>query len=138
MYLVDTNVISEIAKKDPDAKALAWITEHDSELFLSSITIEEMRFGALALPKGKRRTQLQNTVDEIVATYESRIWVFDAAAAECCAEYHVSAISIGRTPTIEDLMIAAIATCHGATVVTRNIRDFDYLGVDTLNPFQAD
>lgn len=136
MYLVDTNVIAEIVKAKPNAAVIAWIAQHDQELYLSSITIEEMRFGALALPDGKKRTQLLKTIDDLVASYRSRIWAFDATAAEQCAHFHHDAITVGRTPSIEDLMIAAIGACRRATVVTRNIKDFAYLKVSTFNPFE--
>ena len=138
MYLVDTNIVSELAKKKPNASVIAWMQDHESEMCLSVITIEEMRFGALNLPEGKRQDMLNATIDAIVEQYGERVWPLDVAAAEQCAAYHVKAIDVGRTPTIEDLMIAAICTCHDATLATRNVKDFDYLGVPVVNPFDSD
>lgn len=135
MYVVDTNVISELVKPHPNEDVLAWLRDNERDLFLTVITIEEMRFGALCLPEGKRKHALWQSIDELVSTYAHRVLPFDAPAAERCAEFHHSAISQGYIPTIEDLMIAALCACSGATLVTRNIRDFAYLDVDLFNPF---
>lgn len=134
-YLVDTNVVSEYAKKVPDQKVLSWIESAQDELYLSVVTIEELRFGELMLPKGKRRDMLSEIIDSLLAAYGERIWPFDAEAAQQCAILHRYAVASGRTATLEDLMIAAIAKQHGATVATRNVRDFDYLDVPCFNPF---
>ncbi|HIS39243.1 MAG TPA: type II toxin-antitoxin system VapC family toxin [Candidatus Aphodovivens avistercoris] len=136
-YVVDTNVVSELTKAQPNASAVAWISRHAADALLTAITIEEMRFGCLMLPEGKRRAKLSETIDRIVDVYASRILSFDAHAAEECARLHCLAIGKGRTPAIEDLMIAALCVCHDATLVTRNVRDFDCLGIEVLNPFEV-
>lgn len=136
IYIVDTNIISELVKRDPNASVLKWMENHSSSLYLTVVTIEEMRFGALMLPEGKRRAMLLETIDRIVDVYGSRTFSFDAQAAEECARLHCLAIKSGRTPTIEDLMIAAICLCHDAALVTRNVKDFDYLGIELVNPFE--
>lgn len=135
-YIVDTNVVSELAKQQPNADAVRWLVAHEDQALLTAITIEEMRFGCLMLPDGKRKRKLSETIDRITDVYSSRTLPFDAAAAEQCAQLHVSAIKQGRTPSIEDLMIAALCICHDATLVTRNTKDFDYLGISTVNPFE--
>lgn len=135
MYVVDTNIVSELVKATPDARVLSWLTAHERDLYLTAITVEEMRFGALCLPEGKRKRTLSSAIDEIVTTYAHRTLPFDIAAAEVCARYHRQAIASGFTPTIEDLMIAAICTCSGASLATRNVHDFDYLDIEVVNPF---
>lgn len=135
-YLADTNVISEAMKKAPDARAMAWLDAHQDKLSISAITIEELRFGEYLMPKGKRRRKLHELIDGIVALYGDRTLPFDAKAAEFCAAFHELAISCGRTPTIEDLMIAAIANSAHCTLATRNVRDFDYLPIPVVNPFE--
>lgn len=135
-YLVDTNVISEVCKKAPNDAVISWLSAHSDNLHLSVVTIEEMRFGQLMMPKGKRRTALGNIIDSLVAQFSSKILLFDIGAADICAELHEKAISAGRNPTFEDLMIAAIAKQAGHEVVTRNVKDFDYLDIAIVNPFE--
>ncbi len=135
-YVADTNVVSELTKGVPNAAVMRWMAEHDQDLHLTSITVEEMCFGELMLPKGKRRSKLREIIDELVAGFASKIWVFDTPAAERCAALHRYAVASGRTPSIEDLMIAAICQEHGAALVTRNVKDFDYLGIEYVNPFE--
>ena len=135
-YIVDTNVVSELTKKQPNLHVIEWLEEHSSELFLTVVTVEEMRFGCLMMPAGKRRDKLAETIDALVESYASRIFDFETHVAEECARLHAQAIEAGRTPTIEDLMIAALCVCHDAVLVTRNVRDFDYLGIEVVNPFE--
>lgn len=134
-YLIDTNVVSEVCKKEPVSQVMDWLNANARSLYLSVITIEEMRFGEFMMPKGKRRTKLGKMIDALVESYAERTLCFDVKAAEKCAALHELAISAGRTPSIEDLMIAAIAQANDLTVATRNVRDFDYLGVSVLNPY---
>ncbi len=136
MYVVDTNIISELLKRQPDARVMKWLDTHADELLLSSVTVEELRFGQLLLDEGKKSRALAQGIDALVRGYASRILPFDTAAAEQCARYYEQAISCGRTPTIEDLMIAAICTCGRHTLATRNVRDFSYLGLPVVNPFE--
>lgn len=137
LYIADTNVISELVKKEPSPNVLGWCESHEDELALTVVTIEEMHFGALMLPEGKRRTKLLETIAQIIDVYESRTFSFDVRAALECARLHRKAIAAGRTPAIEDLMIAAICICQDATLATRNVRDFDYLGILLVNPFEG-
>ena len=134
-YLIDTNVISELCKKRPNAAVLLWLTDHDEGLYLSAITIEELRFGELMMPKGKKREALHHIIDNLVENYEGRVLSFDNIAAEACTVFHERAIAVGRTPTIEGLMIAAIASTNDLVLTTRNVRDFEYLDIEIENPF---
>lgn len=136
-YLIDTNVISEIMKRRPSESVLSWMVENQSNAFLSAITIEELRFGELMMSHGKRRNKLHELINSIVEEYAAKVLIFDGASAEQCAVFHEMAIRAGRTPTIEDLMIAAIANVNNCILVTRNIRDFDYLDIETINPFES-
>ena len=135
-YVVDTNVISELVKKERNYHVVEWIKQNDTNLNITAITIEEMKFGALLLPEGKRKNALVTAIDILLETYSSKTWAFDAQSAEICARLHQKAIANGRTPSIEDLMIAAITLGHEATLVTRNVKDFDYLNVPLVNPFK--
>ncbi len=135
-YLVDTNVVSEVCKKLPNPNVMDWLDSHEN-LAISVITIEEMRFGELMMPKGKKRNKLHELIDSLVEHYVDSTLTFDTRAAKQCAVFHENAIASGRTPTIEDMMIAAIAKVNGLTLVTRNVRDFEYLDVEVVNPFEG-
>lgn len=135
-YLVDTNVISEVCKKEPELHVMEWLQQHADELYLSVISIEEMRFGELMMPMGKRRAKLGQMISALVERYAPKTLSFDARCAEQCAVFHEQAISAGRSPAIEDLMIASIADVNGLIVATRNTRDFDYLDVPLVDPFE--
>ena len=95
-----------------------------------------MRTSALMLPEGKRRSRLLETIDRLIDVYASRTLAFDARAAVECARLHRQAIASGRTPAIEDLMIAALCVCNDAVLVTRHVKDFEYLGIELVNPFE--
>ncbi len=136
-YLIDTNVISEICKKKPNPAVLAWLNNHDEGLYLSSITIEELRFGELMMPQGKKRDALHHIINSLVENYAGHVLPFDSDAAEVCAAFHRHAIATGKTPTIEDLMIASIANTKGLVIATRNVCDFEYLDIAIENPFEA-
>lgn len=135
-YIVDTNVISEAIKAKPDPAAMEWLSSHAASLCLTSITVEELRFGEFMMPKGKKRKALREWIDSLVQQYAASILDFDVASAEICAKFYEQAISAGFTPTIEDLMIAGIAHENEAVLVTRNVKDFEYLDVEVINPFE--
>ncbi len=134
-FLLDTNVVSEVCKKEPNGSVLNWLDQNANDLYLSVVTIEEMRFGQLMMAKGKRRTALKQMIDSLLETYATKMLSFDPHAAAQCAILHEQAISSGYSPSIEDLMIASIAHVNDLVVVTRNTRDFDYLGIELLDPF---
>lgn len=136
-YLLDTNIISEVMKPAPNTSVLHWIEQHRDGLMLSAITVEELRFGQLMMDSGKKQTALQGFIDRLIVDFDGAILPFDTAAAEICAVYHEQAIGCGRTPTIEDLIIASIAVINGCTLATRNLRDFEYLGIEVTNPFDC-
>lgn len=135
-FVVDTNVISESIKAKPDPAAMEWFSSHAASLYLTSITVEELRFGEFMMPKGKKRKALREWIDSLVQQYSTSILDFDAASAEVCAKFYEQAISAGFTPTIEDLMIASIAQENDAVLATRNVKDFEYLDVELVNPFE--
>lgn len=135
-YLLDTNVVSEFCKKEPLPAVLLWLEEQSDNLFLSVISIEELKFGECMMPKGKRRNMLKEIIDNIIDSYSAKTLSFDANAAIICAEFHEISVSSGRSPHIEDLMIAAIAKAKNMTVATRNVKDFEYLPIQVFNPFK--
>ena len=135
-YVADTNVVSELMKKEPSVEVVDWFFDHEGDVYLTSVTIKELYFGMLRLPEGKRRRRLEETIGAIALDCSDKIFSFDAFSGYLCARLHELALASGRTPTIEDLMIAAICQRNSAVLATRNIKDFDYLGIEAANPFE--
>ncbi len=140
MYLLDTNVISELrkAKSNKSNKNVsAWAEKRPvSSLFLSVITILEIETGVLLV---ERRDPSQGAMlrswlnSHILPAFSGRILSLDIAIAQCCAKLHVPNPSSDR-----DAIIAATALVHGMTVVTRNVEDFLNTNVDILNPWDIE
>ncbi|MBR2790723.1 MAG: type II toxin-antitoxin system VapC family toxin [Eggerthellaceae bacterium] len=137
-YLIDTNVISEIGKVAPNPCVMDWLEANTPQSKLSAITVKELYYGAYRMPEGRRRSTLLATTENLVWLYEEDVLPFDSASAIICAELHDRAVRAGRTPQIEDLMIAAICLNHGLCLATRNTKDFDYLDVPVVNPFEKE
>lgn len=134
MFLLDTNVVSELRKRSPDANVLRWSRSHmASSLFISSITILELETGILRV---ERRDPIQGAAlrtwleHHVLKAFAGRILAVDTAVAKRCAHLHIP------DPRSEcDALIAATALVHGMTVVTRNTADFQPCNVALLNPW---
>ncbi len=135
LYLVDTCVISEVMKPKPNDAVVEWLCDNSNELCLSAVTVKELYYGALRMDEGRRKDALITVIENIVWLYSEDIIPFDKRAAIICARIHNRAQREGFTPTIEDLEIAATCLSNDMTLVTRNVKDFDYLGVSLFNPF---
>ncbi len=137
MYLLDTNVVSELRKAKTgkiDKNILAWAGSVSAQsLFLSAITIMELETGVLLI---ERRDPTQGAIlrswlnIHVLPAFADRILPVDTAVAQCCAKLHVPDPRSDR-----DALIAATALVHGMTVVTRNVDDFVATNVDILNPW---
>ena len=136
MYVVDTNVISETMKQRPDARAIAWLKSHGQDLYLPALAIEELSYGVLRLPHGKRKDAYASMVEALAESYADKILPYDTRAAWTCAAYRWQAHASGFHPSAQDMMIAAIAHTNGATLVTRNVKDFAFLNIALVNPFE--
>jgi predicted nucleic acid-binding protein len=138
VILLDTCVLSELARPTPEARVLAWFDAVDeSELFLSVVTLGEIRRGASLLPRSKRRTRLEEWLDGLQRAFANRILPVDAATALVWGEISAAAERKGRKPPAIDALIAAVARRHDATLATRNLRDFQSLAVKLLDPWKA-
>lgn len=137
MYLLDTNVVSERMKKAPNANVVAWLDAHADELYLPAIALDELRYGVLRLPEGRRKEGYRKAVETLVTVYHDKIVPFDTRAAWMSAEYRWAAHSRGFNPSVQDMMIAGIASAIGATLATRNVKDFSFLDVEVVNPFDG-
>ena len=136
MYVLDTNVVSEITKPSMSDNVLSWFYDHDG-LYLTSVTIMELNYGIMRLPEGKRKILLRRHIDSITRDCKDRILDFDSFSAYLCAELRCSARAVGVVPEIADFMIASICLRHNATLVTRNVKDFEYIeGLEIVDPFK--
>jgi len=137
MYILDTNVVSELRKAKTnkiDPQVMKWAESVSAEqLYLSSITLLELEAGVLGL---ERKDEAQGEIlrqwleEHVIPAFSGRILAFDESTARQCAKLHVPNRRSDR-----DAMIAATALVHGMTVVTRNIKDFQSMGVSLINPW---
>lgn len=140
MYLVDTNVISAGAPAKAAARPdlVAWMEVRSDRLFLSAVTIAEIGDGiAKASREGATRkaADLAAWLDTVLHLYADRVLAFDTAAARIAGILSDLARGRGWAPGFADIAIAATARCHGLTVLTRNLRHFEPMGVPALDPF---
>ena len=139
MILLDTNVVSELMRREPAQIVLDWFGNHDAgDLFISAVTEAELRTGVAILPDGQRRDRLQLAIDAVIdQDFQSRVLPFDSLAAKAYAEIAVQRRAAGRPIAEADCQIAAIAQAHGAAVATRNVSDFLGCGVAVIDPWQS-
>ena len=137
MYVLDTNVISELMKPQPDHRVVAWVDARNNEsLFLSAITIGELMRGVAKLPSGARRTATEAIInDALIPQFASRILPVTHQVMVTWATLTITCERAGRTLPAIDSMIAATALHHQLTLVTRNTRGFDGTGVPLHNPW---
>ena len=136
MIVLDTNVLSELLKPEPEPRVLDWSDRHDPErLFTTAISEAEMRYGVARMPGGRRRAALETVVDRILNhVFAGRVLPFDSDAARRYAEIATARAAGGRIVTPFDIQIAAIAQARAAPVATRDTRDFAGYGVEVINP----
>ncbi|MGI6657585.1 MAG: type II toxin-antitoxin system VapC family toxin [Desulfobulbus sp.] len=138
MILLDTNVISEPLRPKPEQRVVHWLDEQPAEiLYLSSITVAELRAGVALLPDGKRRRLLQeNLEDLIVPMFTGRILPFDFSCTQAFAEIFSRARQAGLAISAADGYIAAIAATNRLTVATRDTSPFAAAHVPVVNPWE--
>jgi predicted nucleic acid-binding protein len=137
MILLDTNVISEPWKPAPNEALVAWLDAQAVEtLFLSAITIAELRFGIAAMPSGKRQTILRDRLEgEVLPHFSERILPFNLAASQFYSELMVRARVSGKEIGTSDGYIAATAAARGLAVATRDTSPFEAAGLKVINPW---
>lgn len=133
-YLVDANVLSEPTKPAPSRKVIDWLSANERDLVVDAIILGELSLGILALPRGRKRRQLEQWLEALVQTIECLPW--DAAIGRRWAKLVVDVKQKGETMPLLDGMIAATALHHDLTMATRNVRDFKKAGLRPLNPFE--
>jgi predicted nucleic acid-binding protein len=138
-YLLDTNIISDVTKPTPSGALLAWMAEQaDEDLFISSLTLAEIRRGVLETPAGRRRNQLEawfSGPEGPQALFAGRVLPFDEKAGLVWATLMADGKMRGRPRSALDTIIAAIAKANDCVVVTDNEKDFE--GVEFINPMRT-
>ena len=139
MILLDTNVVSEPLRPAPDARVVAWIDAQPLEtLFLSAITVAELRAGAALLPAGKRRTGLQESLEtRVLPLFAGRVLPFDLGCTRAYADLMAKARASGLAIASADGHIAAIAAANGLAIATRDTGPFEAAGATVFNPWRG-
>ena len=133
-FLLDTNVVSEVTKERPSPQAISFL-ESQHDLWLPTIVLYELEYGLLLLPDGRRRDRLRAAVSALVDVYSDRIIPLDSLAAEWAARFRTQAHRSGNSLKVADALIAGTAKANNLTIATRNTRDFDYLDIEIVNPW---
>lgn len=138
MIVLDTNVISELVRPQPDRLVLGWLDRYPwAEIYLTAITTAELRYGAARLPDGQRKTELAERVRLLTKErFAHRILPFDDEAASHYAQVVASREKRGKPIGMADAQIAAICLDHRAALATRNTKDFVYVDVGIVNPWE--
>lgn len=139
MIVLDTNVLFETLRPVPDERALAWLGEQPrAALFTTTVTRGELLYGAHLLDDGHRKTSLLKAIRDIFAVdLVGQVLMFDNDAADAYAEIAALRRAMGKQISQFDAMIAAITRSRGATLATRNVKDFADCGIQVINPWTA-
>ena len=138
-YLLDTCVLSELVKPEPNSQVMNWIRHIPSEsLFLCSITIGEIRKGLTKLPESKKKQKLADWLNTLLESYQARIHSIDVTVAENWGVMQGKAEQDGRPMPSIDSLIAATAYTHNLILVTRNEKDFQASNLSILNPWSEE
>jgi predicted nucleic acid-binding protein len=137
MYVLDTSVISELMRAEPEKNVLRWAASVDADDFATTaICKAEILYGIAIMPDGRRRAELEEATSELFDKKLAwRVYPFDSEAAEVYARLRSRRTAVGRPMKEPDAQIAAIAAMHSAVLVTRNVADFERLGLELINPW---
>lgn len=139
MIVLDTNVISEVLRREPDQRVVAWLESLNDEVAITAITLAELFAGVRRLPDGRRKASLEVAVSTAVEPYRNSQTVlpFDETCAEPYAEILYQREQMGLPIATADAQTAAICLAHDAACATRNIKDFADTGVKLIDPWAA-
>ena len=139
MFLLDTNVVSELLRPSPDPTVESWVADRPAvELHFSAVGEAELRYGVAILPAGRRREALALAIEAILREdFEDRVLPFDSAAAREYAHIAASRRAVGRPIGPTDGQIASIARSRGMAVATRNVRDFEDIDIEVVDPWSG-
>jgi tRNA(fMet)-specific endonuclease VapC len=138
-YLVDTNIISEIIAKKPNQQVIDFLNNiNTSDIYLSAITVGEIKYGINRLSQSKRKTQLLAWFEQLLLKYQYNIIDIDISVMAIWADINSDLKSNGISLSIMDSLIASSALYHDMTLVTRNTKDFQYIAnLNIINPFKG-
>jgi predicted nucleic acid-binding protein len=132
---VDANIISELSKPEPQERVVAWFRNHIAVAALPTPVVAEIYTGLAMLPDGRRKAAISAAYDEVCELMADRILPFDFPAAKTYAAIAVSSKRQGREMKSMDCLIAAIAAANRIPLATRNVNDFEFSGLDLINPW---
>ncbi len=140
MIILDTNVLSALMRTTPDEAVVRWLDRQPAEsIWITSITLFETRLGLALLPRGRRRQSLEAAFDRLLEEdLENRVLDFDRAAATASAALAALRQRAGRPVDIRDSQIAGIALARRAALATRNVRHFQDLDIEVIDPWQGE
>jgi hypothetical protein len=138
MIILDTNVVSEGLRVSPEPSVVEWLDAQDAEtLFLTTISLAELRYGVAVLAEGKRKDALSVALESrLVALFKGRLLSFDVDSSAAYARVRAKAKSKGYAIGAADGYIAGIAAARGFTVATRDAAPFEMAGVTVINPWK--
>ncbi len=139
MIVLDTNVISEIFRLQPDAGVVGWLESLTGEVAITAVTLAELLAGVRRLPDGRRKGDLSGRIDAAVEPYRRgrSVLPFDDACPEFYADILVAREAVGLPISTPDAQIAAICRAHDAVCATRNLKDFAHTGVALVDPWTS-
>ncbi|WP_433871374.1 type II toxin-antitoxin system VapC family toxin [Saccharopolyspora sp. CA-218241] len=139
MIVLDTNVLSEITRRSPDPRVVAWLDSlPTAEVATTAITAAELLYGVTRLPDGHRKSSLTAAIHALInEDFHGRVESFDAPAAAEYAAVVIERERLGRPISAADARIAAICRARRAVLATRNIEDFDETGIELVNPWSG-
>lgn len=135
MIVLDTNVLSELVRPAPNRRVVAWFERTRGQHATTSVNLAELAYGVERLPEGHRRQVLEQALTALIDGMGQALLSFDASAARVFAPIFAGRERAGRSLDIADAQIAAVCRLHGLPLATRNIRDFEGLGLELINPW---
>lgn len=135
-YLLDTNAVSELTKDNPNPAVISYLNSIDDS-WLSVIVIQELELGIQLLPEGRRRSGLRAWLSGLLDKFDGRVLPIEKPEADWAATFQARVRKSGGKLELGDALIAGTAMANDMAVVTRNVRDFDRLDVDIVNPWET-
>ena len=137
MILLDTNVLSELAKPQPDPQVVAWMRRSAAALAVPTIAVAEMAYGIEKLVAGRRQQTLLDALRRLVLEFSDRLFDFNLSAAWAYGHILANARRTAQPMAVPDAAIAAIAQANGCTLATRNVKDFSTTGLQLVDPWHS-
>lgn len=138
MIILDTNVVSELMKPQPDSSVAGWVlAQAPADLHTTSVNLAEILYGIERLPDSKRKELLRTTASDVFEAFADQVLPFDTAAAAHYPTIVASRDRLGLPISGFDAQIASICRTHGSDLATRNVKDFDHTGVNVTDPWRS-